>query len=609
MSKKPKHAAPPKPQPAQIAAIRTLLANQQFDQARRKLAPLLREFPEHRPLFALAWELAWQQGDARAACIHAYDWVQLAPASLEAHEALASAAFEAALPALGAVSGLALQRLRGEPVAVIPAFDNPLGPMSAAEMALNDAARLLLGEGRYAQVAQGLQDAVHPSLRNNRGIALFASARPDEALECFAQSWAQAPQNTFALERIIRLRLWRDGRAGVGELAAALHASRPLRPEDALGKLWGLLLLGDWEAAEACWQADGAGELLAQDELLFSLFAYAGAVAALASGQPASAAERLHLARRANPDHPAIAQLQEDIAAGGADYARVELGEAGAWFPSAWIKRLRELARAAGGARQLREHAFTCAAHADYLGLAAELGGDDAGDIAMMLLQQRASGGDAAARDQLVSLLTRQCGRQRNRIRLLYWLIGEHLIDGAAPVNLLREGGIVAATPITVRLTLEDSRAAPFPPGLNRRMEQIAAALQDDEIGAALALAEEACRHFPNEPHSHIQLGWIREAMGEHGAQVEASYRRALELDDDSLIARAGLARLLAERGEAGAARSLLEPVLGRAQYDLTQWSIVLLAQRAIAAADGDEAARAQADVHLLDLSALKGER
>ncbi len=610
MATKNKHSLQSKPQAAQVAAVRNLLLEAQYDQARLRLGRLIKDFPCYRPLFALAWEIEDDEGAIWPACARAYDWVQAAPTSADALTALTNASFDAGLVALGAQSAAKFKALRGEASPPLPDQLTPLGRMTADEMVLTDISRLLLADGRYAQIDELLKDALHPSLRNNRAVALFARADIAAALPLFETSWQQAPSNTFALERVVRLRIWRDGRAGLQDLAQALRASVPQRAEDAVGKLFGLILLGEWDAAEACWQADaGSSQDSAQGDRLAGLFAYAGTVLALRAGDIPAATERLRLARNAIPQHEPTAAIQAAMQSAEPANFHAEIGEVGAWLPSSWLLRLRNMRTTkADLERRVEQHLAACDAHPEYLGLAAELGGPSVGGIAVEVLKARARGGDVPATEQLKSILTRPCGTDRQRVDLLNWLARERLIDPATPSPMLANGNVARVKAVAFALTSNPTSPMPYRPAAHRRCLAMYDLIDQGRLDEALVAANEVCSLAPAVPMSHANVATVREAIDERDTEVEAGFRRALELDDDYLIARAGLARVLARHGDLDAASAMLAPSMARPLYHYSEWRAILRTQRAISHAAGQNGAVAAIDEQLRELARMERE-
>ena len=610
MSKKPKRIETSKPQSAQLDAIRRLARQRIPEEARARLKALRQRFPDYRPLLALAWEVEDEAGTPWGAAARAFDWAEVSPGSAAALSTLAEAALAAGLAALGLAASRQLAALSGKPVEPMPTVETPFGLMTGEDATLTDISRILLTDGRFDELIDRLRDATNSALRNNRALARFAKGDIAGALEEFEANWQAQPLNLFALERIIRLRLWRRGCDHAAGLAAPLKAITPQRAEDALGKLTGLILLGEWEAAEASWLAASTGDYwIARNNDMRGLFDYAGAVVGLHRGKPATARERLQLAGKASSSHQPTVDLGRDLASGSATEGWVvEVGETGAWFPVSWFHRLIDL-RNAGKSEvetKIRQHFATCDAHADYLGLAVEFGGKNAGVIALAILQQRAKQGDRAAKEQLVSLLTRPCGPDSHRTRLLNWLSEEKLIVSGSPMLMLARGKVTDVKPMSFRLTPEPTRDNPYPRDVQELYEQMLNFLHGRQLDKAHALAKEICLKQPAVPMSHGNLALVKEALKHSGEEVEAVFRKALELDGDYTFARAGLTRVLARRGDVEAARAMMEPVLSREEYHFSEWRTILLAQRELALAQGETAAVKSIDQSLRDLEHME---
>lgn len=610
MSKKPKRIETSKPQSAQLDAVRRLSRQRMPEEARTRLKALRERFPDYRPLLALAWEVEDEAGTPWGAVARAFDWAEAAPGSAAALGTLVGSALAVGLAALALTTSRQLAMLNGEPGEPLPTVETPFGPMTGEDATLTDISRILLTDGRFDELLDRLRDATNSALRNNRALARFAKGDVAGALEEFEANWQAQPLNLFALERMIRLRFWCRGRDHAAGLATPLKATTPQRAEDALGKLTGLILLGEWDAAEACWLAASTGDYwIARNKDMRGLFDYAGAVVGLRRGKPANARERLQLAGKASASHQPIVDLDRDLVSGSAtEGCVVEVGEIMAWFPVSWFQRLIDLRNAAKSEveTKIRQHFATCDAHADYLGLAVEFGGKNASAIALAILQQRARQGDQAAKEQLVSLLTRPCGPDTHRTRLLNWLSEEKLIVSGTPMPMLARGKVTDVKPMSFRLTPEPTRDNPYPRDVQQLYEQMLNFLHARQLDKAHALATEISLKQPDVAMSHGNLALVKEALKHSEAEVEAVFRKALELDGDYTFARAGLTRVLARRGDLEAARAMMEPVLSRAEYHFSEWRTILLAQRELALAQGETASVKSIDQSLRDLEDME---
>jgi len=118
----------------------------------------------------------------------------------------------------------------------------------------------------------------------------------------------------------------------------------------------------------------------------------------------------------------------------------IEAGDLLAWFPHAWIQGLKDIDPADNSA--VWGLMARCDASPAYLGLAAELGDGLSRTLARAVLRQRSSSGNAAARRQLLSLLTRPCGPDEVRTQLHAQLIEDGILAPDARVEVLVGGQI-----------------------------------------------------------------------------------------------------------------------------------------------------------------------
>jgi hypothetical protein len=231
------------PQSAQLDAVRKLLRHGRCTQAQTRVAELHLRYPDFRPLLALAWEVDDAAGDSFSATLRAWDWSTASPGSLAALEALRDSAFAADLPALGALAIQKLARIEGISMPDLPPLHGVLADLTFEQAVAVDLSRLFLGYGRFDEAIAVLEGIDHPSTRNNLALARFAQGDVSTALADFDANWRQDTRNLFALHYVVRLGLWTGGCETVRQLTDALRDTEPLRPEDAYGKIFGLLLL------------------------------------------------------------------------------------------------------------------------------------------------------------------------------------------------------------------------------------------------------------------------------------------------------------------------------------------------------------------------------
>ncbi|MBI4754187.1 MAG: hypothetical protein HY778_01910 [Betaproteobacteria bacterium] len=605
MSGKPRHGAArrageAKPQTAQMEAVRRASRAGRHDEARARGRALRAAFPAFRPLHHLAWEVEREAANPMAATSRAWDWVQAVAASVPALEALRDSALAAGRAALGAWAINRLRAMDGRPPLELPPLHNPLGDLTLAQGVDMDLAQVFLNDQRYDEAIALMRHLDHPSARNNMGLAQFARGDVAAARETLEEAWQAWPGNLFALDRLMRLRLWVGGHDAAAPLAGPLAGAVPLRGEDAVAQLSGLIVLGQAQQADRAWAGHGAARFWKDsDKALRALFDYLGAVAAMALEHWDDARERSRAAMEAKPDFAAAAEAR--LAArlhrvpGAVD---VEVGDFGSWLP---VSLLHEIRRSGKDSDALVRLLGRCDATADYLGAAAQYGGAAVRAVAVAILQQRAADGDEVALAEIKALLGRPCGPDRDRSQLHHWLASRGFLARGDRVEMLVGGRLRSIMPLSVTITAEPQES-----DLSEAdQDLLEEAVEMASLGAsarALELAQQLHARLPDYPTAIGNLAAIKEGLHHPDEEVEALYRRALGIDADYVFARAGLVRVLARRGELDAARELLLPVHEREEYHFTEWRAVLMARREMARATGDRSAEEAIDDGLRDL-------
>ncbi len=404
------------PQPAQLDAVRRLADGGRHDEAIRRLAELRARFPSFKPLLALAWEVEWKAGKAIDACARAWDWAQASPGSRAAQEALRDSALEAGLFALATSVLRRLASLDGKSFDEPAPEIGPFGSLTLDQATQLDLGRMFLTAQRYDAAREILAEVDHPAARNNLALAQHSTGDMDGALATFEDSWQREPRNLFALEWVARLRLWRHGRDRAAGLVAPLRGPTPLRPEDAYAQVGGLLLLGADADADAAWRAADDADYWAVETTnslpLRTRFDYLGGIAAHRLGDNNEADRRLGLACKTDGNYSSAALARLTLAAphiaGGIS---AEIGEFGEWFPASWIGTMRDMKTEQSA---LEAFLARCDASSDYLGLAAELGGETPRRIALEILKLRAGDGDCGS-DRRTEVATRPALRPGQR--------------------------------------------------------------------------------------------------------------------------------------------------------------------------------------------------
>ncbi len=558
MSKKPRHKTTGSaPQPDQLTAIRRIADTGDLDRARQRLAALRKAFPGFKPLLGLAWEIESLAGEPINASARAWDWQLASPNSAQALEALADSAREAGLLALMARALQRLSRFDEVPAAPLPpdAFDTPLGPLTFEQAQAIDLSRVHLADDNPGAAVAVLHGVEHPSARNNLALALFGNGDVAQAQAVAEAAWEANPDNLFALERALRWRCWAQGIQRCVGFGATLRATTPRRAEDANARIAALRFLGDLDAARAAWEE-------VQDEPYW--------------------------------DDAALEQtdLFDDLGEGDVDV----LGEQSLWFPRPWERALGELASGSNAATEAAIEPLweaqlnRCDAHADYLKRACELGDEAVRFLALAVLKRRAKRSDMAAREAVTGLLASLRGPDLERMNLLSWLNEVGLRDAAAPAQVLSAGKVREIRFVGMHITAEP-RPSPFSAEgtkLAARMHQAVARREFDK-GHALAL--QLRDMHPDEPSALTNLANIGMALGHPVEESLRLLRESLALDPHYLFARCTLARHLAGEGQIEEARALIESLVEREHWHYSEYRSYMLAQRAMALAQGEHEA------------------
>jgi len=501
-----------------------------------------------------------------------------------AWQALLDDAFACGYMALGVRAGQRLAQLEGRSVEPPDDLDTPFGKMRFEEAIANDTARACMAAERFDAALAALADFDHVSLRNNAALIHFHRGDVAGALAGYEDNWRREPRNLFALEHIVRLRLWTRGLDFAAGLAAPLKATPAARADDALAKIHALSILGDWQGADAAWRESARADFWqgAHETVVSGIFDFVGGIAALRLGDFTAMSARFADAAKNQPERRGLIQRIERAASApdSGDAPDVALGELNQWFPKSWIARLTKLKALQGQEAEDRYDALmrACDAHPDYLGVVAELGGEAGRFLAISILKLRAKGGDAAARRCLVDLLARPCGPDKARTGLHADLVDSGLLPEGGTVRLLAHGQVREIRHLAMRIHAE-AGAPDLPPPSHARLEQAFGLVARNKLKEGMAIIEELIAKHPEIPSLYNNLAGIKEGLGHPDDEVEALLENALALDPSDLFAISGLARIAARRGENERARTLLAPLLGRPSYHFTEWRSILMTQ------------------------------
>jgi tetratricopeptide (TPR) repeat protein len=561
-------AQPDAPQPSQVAAVRRALDEGHLPQARQRRAALRAAFPVFKPLRGLAWEVASRSGDPLVAAARAWEWHGAVPGSRAALQALHDSTLAAGLVAMHLSARRRLLTLDGAgDLPPVEDLNTPLGRLSFEHAQALDLSRMHLADNQPDAAAAVLQGVDHPSASNNLAVALFMTGRVAQARDLAEAAWRDHPNNLFALELALRWRCWTSGLDDTClGFVPTLRQAQPGRAEDAIARVAALRFLGDEEAA--------------------------------------------HQAVEDSQDAPYWGQAtreQREMFEELGGSAGPLPGDHATWFPQRWFQAVTALARESaqdhGDAAEARWAAGLgeCDAHPTYLERAAEL--DDAAIrlLALAVLKQRAAKADAAALASLRRLLVRPCGPDSVRLELLDWLGTKGLLQRSEPVEILASGKVHTTRAYGLHIHNQ-----PRPSSFSARGQDLhrrsVLAVRRGALHEALALVQQLHAVHPEHPTALNELTVVKEALGHPADEVMALFRQALALAPDYLFARCGLARYLAAQGQVDEARALIDGLLEKTEWHHSEYLSLLLAQRALAVAGGDDTAVSAIDRTIVDL-------
>jgi predicted Zn-dependent protease len=167
-------------------------------------------------------------------------------------------------------------------------------------------------------------------------------------------------------------------------------------------------------------------------------------------------------------------------------------------------------------------------------------------------------------------------------MNLLTWLNEEGLRDAAAPAQVFSAGKVREIKYVGMHITAEP-QPSPFSAEGKKVAERMHRAPRRRELDEAYELALQLRAMHPEQPSTLSNLASIGMALGKPVEKSLSLLRESLALDPHYLFARCTLARRLADEGQLDEARALLEGLLERKLWHVSEYRSYMLAQRAMA--------------------------
>lgn len=473
-----------------------------------------------------------------------------------------------------------------------------------------------LEEGQYLDAARRFRDAARAlpawtTPRTNLALAQFLLGRHDEAVAGAERVLAEHPDDSLALNVMVRLlvmlgrredaapygeRLWAVAQAAVARLARADAGDDEAAEEEPpfeFEKAADAFALLDWDERVVATLERLPREELGDRGLLLLGAALANtgrkatALEVLQELEPLPRAARLAEALRLNEAPPG----GRFTAVGRAELLPAELSE--------------QVAMAFGvdapgdeAARATARQAVVARAPEYLPAFMASLWLDDevssAHAVGVLLAV-----GTPAALEAVRTFAFGRLGPDDPRLHAALRLREAGRVDANRPLVLWQDGRYQELRP--PRYTLVAEAAAPersYPPAVARLMEKALDRYARQDLAGAARFYRQVLERDPTVVDAEQHLGLIALFGGDHGA-AEAHFARALELDPSSLLARCTLASLRLGQRRPAEARDLLIPLTERTSFRPGELGSYLFTTAELAAADGDPA-RARTQLRLL---------
>jgi tetratricopeptide (TPR) repeat protein len=582
-----------RPQPAQIEAIERCIERGKLAEADERLKRLQAAFPNFKPLRRLAYEIARESSDTLRRVFSAWEWCTASPNSSSAFTALAESSgvhfpylFLHALEQLiahGEDPGVDLATVRA-------ALSSDLSEDEGRRI---DLCQVLLGSGKAAEAGALVEHIAQVSAQNNFGQALFAQGKILRAEAVFAAVVESAPENLFALGRLLTLRLWLAGRDAALPVADHLLALKPNKIDAAGQQLDGAILLGRLNQAEAVYlatlKAPWYAENCKRDAQAEACLHMSGALVAWRQERHEEAVSRLDKISDVSED---IADLRTQCTffRMTANTPEWMIGQLTQWWPIAHILSLHPEKLVNDGELFARWQAPM--PHPDYLVAIALNGGKAARSLAIAALQFQAQTPEfdqSAALLAMIELLNLPCGPDAVRSALHRWLNEKGLLEKDTPVLMLVGSKSTEVRPLEITIHAEAMEEETVLIAADHRIYGEAMDLINrGQRAKAQQLMEKLLPRYPDYPRVLTAVAVLREAGGEPIEHWAPLIRHAAEIDPDYFFARTALVKLLAAEGKVDEARALLAPLLELKEMHSSEWRSLILAQIHLANANVD---------------------
>ena len=607
-SKKPSRTTGLPPQ--RLHAIDRLLERERFDKALQHIDSALEAFPRHGGLFRRRIQaLLGQDRDIKAE-MTAYQWTVARPGSIEAWRALYALSLEHRRAALAIEASHRFNELAdqaGEPPLTTLTQEVLEGgifspftgkSISSRELRHIELGQLCIESRHFNEGIEILRDSSEPPARNNLGVCLFQAGRVDEAMQCFKEAWHSEPKNLIALSWMARLLLFLGEKDRALGLSVPLSNTPALRPEDAVGQLSGLVILG--KEAEALEVFNAAQKLPwwgreSENGQTFALLNHLGAVCWARTGNSAKAK---NLWKKALVQDSNLLLAKENLA----DLNNSPKERNGAWLlpfheylPSQWLDHIRRSGSDSEAITVLKPISSV------YFEAIFRVGDEFTMNFSSLQLFNRFEQGDMEAKSSLLTLMEGRQGSYVDRFSLGSRLLEAGIIDRNDRVKLW-DGEQSHEVQMKGQKVSGEAKPSSLTPAQQAVMGEAIEAFKNNDTPKAKQILERLTNEAPKEPSVWSNLAAIHEKEG-NSEKAEELLTRAVEINPDYLMGRCNLAMCHIKRGENEAAKDLLDGLMDHAELHI-QEAITLYSAHAMLHARAGELEQASQLLDSLEAAA-----